>query len=269
VTWLKVETVHLFPEVRASLTGLLRELTNEQWAAPTVCTGWSVGDLAAHLLGVELGNVSIGRDLKAPETHGDDDVQGEWLSRFNQRWVDATRRLSPEVVADLLDISGAWYEDYILTLDLEAFGDPVEWAGPRPAPVWMNLAREYTERWVHQQQIREAVGRPGLLDARYTAPVIAAFVHAVPVALAGIASPEGSAVNVQLVGEGGGVWHVVRYHHEWDLWPGPHANAAAQVTTSVANAWRLFTRHPRSVPPQVTGDPSFGSAVSRAVGIIA
>ncbi len=32
---------------------------------------------------------------------------------------------------------------------------------PWPAPVWLDLAREHTEGRTHQQQIRDAVGRPG------------------------------------------------------------------------------------------------------------
>lgn len=27
--------------------------------------------------------------------------------------------------------------------------------------MWLDAAREYTEFWVHQQQIRDATGRPG------------------------------------------------------------------------------------------------------------
>ena len=36
----------------------------------------------------------------------------------------------------------------------------VNWAGPEPAPIWLDPAREYTERWVHQQHIRDAVRNP-------------------------------------------------------------------------------------------------------------
>src|SRR3989442_11824316 len=100
---------------------------------------------------------------------------GGWL--FNDEWVSATHRLSRPIVLELLEIAGTWFDDYIATGDLEAVGGPVSWAGPDPAPVWFDVACEYTERWVHQQQIREAVGRPVLLKAPYAAPVIVTFVH--------------------------------------------------------------------------------------------
>jgi hypothetical protein len=47
----------------------------------------------------------------------------------------------------------------------------------------LELAREYTERWLHQQHIRDAVGAPGQTDPRFLAPVLATFAHAFPVAL--------------------------------------------------------------------------------------
>lgn len=48
-------------------------------------------------------------------------------------------------------------------LDLNALGGPVEWAtGSDPAPAWLDIAREYMERYIHQRQIRDATGRPGL-----------------------------------------------------------------------------------------------------------
>ena len=49
--------------------------------------------------------------------------------------------------------------------------DPVViWAGSDPAPMWLRVAREYTERWHHQQQIREALGRAFLTEPQWFAP---------------------------------------------------------------------------------------------------
>jgi hypothetical protein len=41
---------------------------------------------------------------------------------------------------------------------------PVSWAGEEQSPMWFDVARELTERWHHQQQIRDAVGRPPLYE---------------------------------------------------------------------------------------------------------
>ena len=69
---------------------------------------------------------------------------------------------------------------YFRSLDPIAPGWEVSWAGPGAAPWWLHIAREYTERWAHQEQIREAVGAGGLHGRRLFAPVLDTFVHALP-----------------------------------------------------------------------------------------
>ena len=39
---------------RLELADLLDTLTPEQWAAPSLCAGWSVRDVCSHLIGMEL-----------------------------------------------------------------------------------------------------------------------------------------------------------------------------------------------------------------------
>ena len=67
------------------------------------------------------------------------------------------RRFSPAVIIDMLRSSGDRFVAHLRTLDLAATGPTVDWAGPGPHPMWLHVAREYTERWSHHQQIRDAV----------------------------------------------------------------------------------------------------------------
>ena len=46
----------------------------------------------------------------------------------------------------------------------------VAWAGESESENWFDVARDYTERWHHQQQIRDAVGRPGYAEPRFSGP---------------------------------------------------------------------------------------------------
>ena len=150
---------HLFPEVLNSLIELLSGLSDDDWDKPTVCTRWSVKDIATHLLGGQLGILSRKRDrylFSGSPIKGWDDLVA-LINELNDVWVRAASRLSPPLLCDLLRHSGDQVCDYFKTLDPYAVGDPVDWAGPEPAPVWLDLAREYTEWWHHQQQIRDAV----------------------------------------------------------------------------------------------------------------
>ena len=54
--------VDLFPEILDALLSLLGGLSADAWQRPSACPGWSVKDVALHLLGVEVGNLSRRRD---------------------------------------------------------------------------------------------------------------------------------------------------------------------------------------------------------------
>jgi hypothetical protein len=84
-----------------------------------------------------------------------------FLDRLNQTWVEATRRISPRLLCELVAFTGEAAWRYLASLDPLALEGRVSWVGPDPVPNWLDVAREYTERWTHQQQIRDAVGMPG------------------------------------------------------------------------------------------------------------
>jgi hypothetical protein len=109
--------------------------------------------------------------------------------------VEAARRISPALLIELLDVAGRRFEEYVGTLDLDAAGGPVQWAtGSQPAPVWLDVAREYMERYVHQDQIRSATGR-GRLGALFTWPVLETAAHALPRALDQVICPAAPALS--------------------------------------------------------------------------
>ena len=179
-----VVVTHLFPPERASLLELLSSLGAGQWQAPTVCPGWSVKDVALHLLGGDIDLLSRRRDGAAPADMGSKPAgfQGLVVSldRLNQTWVEATRRISPRLLCELLVVTGEATWRYLTSLDLFAVEESVSWIRPDPVPNWLEMARQYTERWTHQQQIRDAVGVPGLKEPAFMAPVLATFAHALP-----------------------------------------------------------------------------------------
>jgi uncharacterized protein (TIGR03083 family) len=267
VAFLRVDAAPLLPEVRAGLVALLRDLDAPDWPRPTACPGWTVAGVATHLLGVELGNVSRRRDGHRIDPPPGADLP-TWLDALNESWVVGARLLSPRVLADLLDLAGGWFEVYVAGLDLDAVDAPVWWAGPDPAPVWLDVAREYTERWVHQQQIRDATGRPGLDGPRHAGPVIATFVHALPRSLAGVDAPLGTTVDLDVTGESGGTWHVTAVPDgRWDLQAGPSPEPACRLTGPVRDAWRLYADYP-DVALTATGDPDLAAAALGGRAII-
>ena len=279
-----VLTLHLFPEERAALLKLLASFTAPKWEQPTVCSGWSVKDIAAHLLADDLGRLARGRDRHAaaafaPSTPEDVETQLlEFINHQNESWVAAARRLSPRLLVDLLRWSGDETQTYFQSLDMFATGEPVSWAGPEPAPVWLDIAREYTERWLHQAQIRDAVSAPILMQPRLFLPVLDTFVRALPRTFRDVYRPQGTHIRllVAQIGETGSPplqWSLVREATRWSLFDSATFEPSATVRMDADTAWRLFTRgltKPEAAArTTITGDETLGEKLLDTVSIIA
>jgi uncharacterized protein (TIGR03083 family) len=243
-----IDTLPLYPGERAALLELLADLSPADWDAPTVCPGWSAKDVALHLLGDDIGRLSWGRDgYVNPSFAAGLDIGTlsglvAAIDRQNAVWVAGARRMSPGLLIELLALTGELTEAYFSSLDMTALGMPVDWAGPEPAPVWLDVAREYTERWVHQQHIRDAVGRPGLKERRWLAPVLDAFVRGLPRVLRDAPSSDGATLRLSIRGDASGEWVALRQNGEWMLGSAPGIAADATVEFDEDVAWRLFTK---------------------------
>lgn len=233
-----------FPEVLDALLDLLRGLSLAEWERPTAAAGWTVKDVALHLLGDDTSNLSRRRDgfIESPANITGWAELVAWLNERNNTWVQATRPISPQLLCDLLQFTGNQMNDYFRSLDLTALGGAVSWAGPDPAPVWLDVAREFTERWHHQQHIRDAVGKPGLTEPRYLAPVLAAFVHALPHTYQKVDAAEGTCVTLTIAGDSGGSWSVMRERNHWQLYAGKPEQPNAETVLPEEIAWRVFTK---------------------------
>lgn len=274
-----IHTLDLFPQERASLLELLSGLSAAAWNAETVCDGWSVKDIAAHLLGDDMGLLSGRRDgFRTPDAVGVNFA--EWneligfINRQNDVWVRAMRRLSPRVLIELLRFTGQQTQALFESLDMNAVGGTVNWASAQPGPVWMELAREYTERWTHQQHIRDAVNQPGLKDRAMFGPVLDAFVRALPRTYASYPAPEGTIIACTISGEAGGAWLLRREPARWVLYVAETGHPApnSSVSFDQETAWRLFTRgigaeaaHERAA---ITGDRELGLHLLNTVSML-
>lgn len=155
---------YLGPE-RSALLDLLASLSAEGWRQATECAAWDVKGIALHVLGDDLSLLARQRDqaenglvLYAMDHPGL--TFRQLLDGFNEQWVTAAGFFSERIVIDLLELSGRWTEDFYRSVDPEGPGEPVGFFGSpaEPSPWWQVAAREYAERWIHQSQIRRALG---------------------------------------------------------------------------------------------------------------
>ena len=270
-----VLVTHLFPALHQELVGLLRHLDDADWGRPTACRLWSVKDIAAHLLDTQLRRLSSqrdGRPLIPDQPASEYASLVAWLNRLNAEWITAARRLSPQVLIDLLEVAGPQVATLLQSLDPAAPAIfSVAWTGESQSPNWLDIGREYTEWWVHQQQIRDAVQAPGLYQRRLMHPVLAIFARALPPAYRSVVRNSGCAVHLEVVGDAGGDWTLVRADGSWQLWEGAGSDAASRISLDTDTAWRLFSKQlpPDQARVRIAGDRALGAVALGAVAVMA
>ena len=264
----------LFQEIRKELLSLLEGLREEEWGRQTTAGKWSVKDVALHILGGDIGNLSRRRDgfsLRADLASYQKLLA--FINEINASWVAAGQRMSAPLLIDLLEHVGRQADEYFAGLDASRMGGPVSWAGEEPMPVWFDVAREYTERWHHQQQIRDAADRPGLYERRLFEPVMDAFVRALPWAFREVARADGTTVRFVLTGALDKDWSLVRGARKWELFLGHRGRSDAEVSMAAEDAWKIFTRGIRGADAlaraEIRGDRVLGEKVLQTVAVIA
>lgn len=266
----RIDARPVFGRVRADLGRTLAALAEEDWGRPTACAPWLVRDVVAHVLGDDLSRLSRSRDGHRSAGPAAGEPLPTFLHRFNQQWVDATARVSPVLLRDLLAAVTPQVLAYWDGVDLDALGEPVSWADPGPAPVWLDCAREVTEYWAHHHQILDATGRAAPADDEARHVVLDTFARALPLTLDRAAPAGPGPVSVVVTGAAGGRWTCRREPGGW-RWAGDTAGGTT-VTLDADTFWRLCTR---GVTPDdarrrahVTGDPRLADAALQIVSII-
>ncbi|SEF88977.1 TIGR03083 family protein [Actinacidiphila yanglinensis] len=264
------------PEL-ASLVGLLRDLTREQWDREAV-PGWRVHDLAAHVLGDYCGRLGRGREGFAPVFAPGETLEA-FVHRANQEWVDLHADLEPDSLVGELEEAGAEVARRFEATDPDAPALGVSWAGVDPAPAWLDTAREFTEYWTHRQQIRHAVGRGTDTEPRAMSLVLDTFLRALPHTLRATPAPVGTQVAVTVAGPAGGTWTATRTGGGpvegtwcWSLAEPQCGEPAAGVRLDAESAWRLCTR---GIEPEealagalVRGERRLAEAACRIVSVV-
>jgi uncharacterized protein (TIGR03083 family) len=193
-------------EVWSSLGEVGAILTDQEWAAPTACPGWPVSAHYAHLIGTEstlLGRSAPDVDPGRPE-HVRNDIGG-----FNEVWVAALSGVPrAEVLARFAEVTDA-RRQALVAMDEDRFSEP-SWTPVGQADYRRFMQIRVFDCWVHEQDVRAAVDRPG----HDTGPVVEQAVDEIARALGYIVgkkagAPDGSSVTFALTGPLARDLHVV------------------------------------------------------------
>ena len=205
-------------------------------------------------------------------THSQHDVIA-LVNRLNQEGVTVYRRLSPTILIDLMKGAcehSALFHESLDPLAPAAFN--VSWAGEEESLNWFDTARELTERWHHQQQIRLATNRPGILIPELYHPVLDCFARGLPYVYRDVAAPLGAMVLLEISGECGGQWYLLKRATGWQLVRDCLAEFASRVTIPQELAWRVLTkgiaRQSACAQILIEGDQDLGAKVLQLTAII-
>jgi uncharacterized protein (TIGR03083 family) len=241
----RIPVLDAFRVVNGALLELLGSFGAEDWHRATVHKDRSVKDLAAHLLHGSMRRVTGLRDQYRPPV-GKKFSTTEELTQFiqddNRAFMEGMARVSPQIIIELI----ARYDPEVLrlfeSLDPAAPGLGVAWAGEWISQNWFDVAREYTEKWHHQQQLRDATGRPALYDPMLLAPALETFARGVPFAYRSLEAAGGTSISILVKDLAGVAWTLRRERDAWSLWSGAVANPETAISASADTFWRVWTK---------------------------
>ena len=275
-TKIPIDVVHLLPILDDKLMHLLRSLTSEEWQQQTMAKLWKVKDVVAHLLDGNIRSLSILRDHYSGEQVSINSYEELvfFLNNLNADWVKAMKRVSPAMLIALHQVTGKMYCAYNASLDPFAeAGFAVAWSGEKKSKNWMHIAREYTEKWLHQQQIREAVNKPALMTRELFYPFIDTFMLALPYTYRDTKAAEGTVVGVTISSSIGGNWYIKMNKGQWNLTKEKEQAPHAEIIIDPCVAWKLFSKsiRPEEVKNKVVikGNQQLGEIALHMVSVMA
>ena len=186
-------------EVWESLAVLCRPLSEGQWDLATDCPGWSVKDNVSHMVGTE--RILLG-ETPPPAPEPMPAYVHNSIGEVNEAWV-AARRDTPgaDVLDEFVDVTGR---------RLAILGDLAEpsWAEIGWSPIGQVPYRDFMairvfDCYIHEQDIRRAVGAPGHLDGSLADYAVERVVQALPFVLGKKVAPADGTVVTWEVARGG------------------------------------------------------------------
>jgi uncharacterized protein (TIGR03083 family) len=140
---------------RRRFATMLAGLSAEQWRAPTRCEGWTVQDVASHLVGVDaFWQMSVAAGLAGAPTRV--------LTTFDPRstpamLIEPMRELPPADVLAQLAASMDGFLDVLASLDDAGWATPVE-TPPGYLPARLLAHHALWDCWVHERDIALPLG---------------------------------------------------------------------------------------------------------------
>lgn len=189
--------VDLLASVWSQVADLCRDLDEAQWSRPTECPGWSVKDNVAHMIGTE--RMLLG-EQPPPVDLGDAGHVRNDIGRANEHWVETYRTQPGTEVLAAFEATTQRRLDVLRAMTTEEW-DKEGFTPEGPGPYRQFMAIRVFDCWYHEQDIREALDRPGDLDGPVADLSIGRIERGLPYVVGKkAAAPQGSTVAFDVDG---------------------------------------------------------------------
>jgi len=193
------EYIEVWKASADNVSALLRGLTPAEWDLPTALPGWDVRAVASHLAHLESELAGTPQpEVEVPEAPH---ITGP-MGQFTERGPIARREWEPEAIIDEFGQSVALRYERLA-------GDPPQ-DGDALAPgfagligwSWRTLlSNRPVDLWMHEQDIRRAIGRPGGLTSAGAVHATATLSSSLPYVFGKrVQAPPGSSLVLELTG---------------------------------------------------------------------
>lgn len=132
-----------------SLTGLLADLSEDEWGAQSLCPDWDVKGVVTHLGAMEA-------EMTGWRPDGENPLPFDTARAF---FAEAKDLSGPELGARFADVVAARRAD-LASID-DAVMDETSWTPIGVQTYGRFMAIRVFDFWAHEQDIRTPVGRPG------------------------------------------------------------------------------------------------------------
>lgn len=194
------QLVDMMEHVWRSIGELCDGLSEAEWKTPTDCPGWSVQDQISHLAGSETGILGDPDPDHAPadlsHTRSEQGQRNEIVVDFRRPWAGA------QVLSDFRAKTARRVEFLRSRSDDDFAAEMQTPVGPAPMSEFISI--RIMDAWVHEQDIRRAVNRPGHYDSPAAAHALNRVIRAMPyVAARRAQAPDGATVVMDVTGPAG------------------------------------------------------------------
>ena len=194
------QLVDMIEHVWSSIGTLCDGLTEAEWKMLTDCPAWSVQDQVSHMSGSESGILGEPDPDHTPSdvshTRSDQGRHNEMIVDYRRSWP------GQQVLEEFRQNTGRRLEFLRGRSDDDFATEMQTPVGPAPMSEFISI--RIMDAWVHEQDIRRALNRPGHMDSPAAAHALNRVIRAMPfVAARRAQAPDGSTVVLDISGPAG------------------------------------------------------------------